>query len=92
MPLTVFLKTSHFFKDFIYLFLVKGEGREKERERNISVWLPLPHHAQGHLACMQLRHVTWLGTEPVTLQFAGQHSIHTNQHQSSSALKPHQPG
>ena len=30
-----------FFKDFIYLFLEKGEGREKERERNISVWLPL---------------------------------------------------
>ena len=24
-----------------YLFLEKGEGREKERERNINVWLPL---------------------------------------------------
>ena len=24
-------------KDFMYLFLEKGEGREKERERNISV-------------------------------------------------------
>ena len=34
-----------FFKDFIYLFLEKGEGREKERERNINMWLPLicPH-------------------------------------------------
>ena len=30
-----------FFKDFIYLFLERGEGREKERERNISAWLPL---------------------------------------------------
>ena len=30
-----------FFKDFIYLFLERGEGREKERERNINVWLPL---------------------------------------------------
>ena len=29
------------FKDFIYLFLDKGEGREKKRERNIKVWLPL---------------------------------------------------
>ena len=29
-----------FFKYFIYLFLKRGEGREKERERNISVWLP----------------------------------------------------
>ena len=29
------------FKDFIYLFLQRGEGREKERESNINVWLPL---------------------------------------------------
>ena len=25
----------------MYLFLDIGEGREKERERNINVWLPL---------------------------------------------------
>ena len=30
-----------FFKDFIYLFLERGGGREEERERNISVWLLL---------------------------------------------------
>ena len=30
-----------FFKDFIYLFLEKGERREKERERSINVCLPL---------------------------------------------------
>ena len=30
-----------FLKDFIYLFLERGERREKERERNIHVWLPL---------------------------------------------------
>ena len=30
------------FKRFlIYLFLERGEGREKESERNINVWLPL---------------------------------------------------
>ena len=29
-----------FFKDFIYLFLERVEGKEKERERNINVWLP----------------------------------------------------
>ena len=29
------------FKDFIYLFLERVEGKEKERERNINVWLPL---------------------------------------------------
>ena len=27
-----------FFKDFIFLFLERGEEREKERRRNISVW------------------------------------------------------
>ena len=32
-----------FFKDFIYLLLDRGEGMEKERERNINVWLPLMH-------------------------------------------------
>ena len=30
-----------FFKDFIHLSSDRGEGREKERERNINVWLPL---------------------------------------------------
>ena len=37
----------YFFKDFIYLFLERGEGREKERERNINVWLPLMHPQLG---------------------------------------------
>ena len=27
---------------FIYLFLERREGREKERKTNINVWLPLP--------------------------------------------------
>ena len=26
---------------FIYSFIERGEGREKERERNINVWWPL---------------------------------------------------
>ena len=30
-----------FLKDFIYLFLERGEGRVKERERYNNVWLPL---------------------------------------------------
>ena len=34
------LQLLHFFKGFIYLFVERGEG-EKERERNISVWLPV---------------------------------------------------
>ena len=38
---------SFFCKDFIYLFLDRGERREKERERNINVWLPLAHPSSG---------------------------------------------
>ena len=38
---TVVPFSSVFFIDFTYLFLERGGGREKERERNISVWLPL---------------------------------------------------
>ena len=39
------LETNYFLKIFIYLFLEIGEGRKKERERNIDmsniIWLPL---------------------------------------------------
>ena len=35
-----------FFK-IIYLFLEREEGREKERKRNINVWLPLAWPALG---------------------------------------------
>ena len=34
-------------KDFMYLFLERGEGREKEGERNINVWLPPMHPLLG---------------------------------------------
>ena len=33
----------YFFKKILFIFLDRGEGREKERERNINVWLPLTH-------------------------------------------------
>ena len=35
-----------FLKYFIYIFLERGEGREKERERNIN-WLPYTHPQLG---------------------------------------------
>ena len=46
-----------FFKDFVYLFLERGEGREKEREKNINVWLPLTHPLLG----------TWPATQACAL-------------------------
>ena len=36
---------------FIHLVLERGEWREKERERNISVWLPLHAPPTGGLTC-----------------------------------------
>ena len=36
-----------YFKDFIYLSLDRGEGQEKERQRNINMWPPLKHSLQG---------------------------------------------
>ena len=40
-----------------YLFLQSGEGTEKERERNINVWLPLMHPSPG----------TWPATQACAL-------------------------
>ena len=39
------LNILFYFKDFIYLLLEKG--REKEKERNITVWLPIMHPQRG---------------------------------------------
>ena len=61
----LFSKYRIFLKDFIYLFLGRRGGREKERERNINVKLPLSCPLPG----LQPRHVSWLGIEPVTLWF-----------------------
>ena len=36
-----FIYNVYFLKDFICLLLERGEGREKERERHINMWLPL---------------------------------------------------
>ena len=56
--------TKYFFKDFVYLFLDRGDWREKERERNIDVMcerytdrLPLAHPQLG----------TWPATQACAL-------------------------
>ena len=53
---------SHFLKDYIYLFLEKGEGREKERERNIDMW-EIHWLVASHTAQMG----TWPATQACTL-------------------------
>ena len=50
MPLNFFLLSIVFFFSFfisIYLFLERGEEKEKERKRNIHVWLPPMHPPLG---------------------------------------------
>ena len=37
----------YFLKILFILYLDRGEGREKERERNINVWLPLARPLWG---------------------------------------------
>ena len=47
------IKDLFFKKDFIYLILDRGEGREEERERNINVWLPFTYPLLGTWPTMQ---------------------------------------
>ena len=68
-----------FFKDFIYLFLEKGEGREKEMERNINP-LTLTRPQQGTWPATQA--LSWLGIDWQT--FGSQASTQSTQ--------PHLPG
>ena len=56
--LIVFNTIFYFVKDFIYLCLERGEEREKERERNINLWLPLMHPPLGSWPTAQARALT----------------------------------
>ena len=51
------------FKDLIYFFPEKG--REKERERNLIVWLPLMHSQLGTWSATQAGALTGNGTSGV---------------------------
>ena len=72
LRISFFLRPS-FIKYFIYLFSERGEGKERGRETSMCGCLSFtPHQGPGP----QRRQVPWLGIEPVTLWFAGWHSIH----------------
>lgn len=54
-------------------FIDRGEGREREKERNKNVWLLLAHPPLGTWppgTCL------WLEIAPAMLSFTGPHSIH----------------
>ena len=73
-----------FLKDFIYSFVERGEGREKDRERSISVWLPLACPPTGDLACNPGMCPDWesicqpFGSQPTLnpLSYTNQSEIH----------------
>ena len=48
-------KACTFLKDCNYLFIFRQTGREGERKRNISVWLPLTHPPRGTWPTTQTR-------------------------------------
>ena len=48
-----------FFKILFFLFLERGEGKKKERERNISVWLPFACPPTGDQACNPGMYPNW---------------------------------
>ena len=67
-------------KDFIYLFLDRGEGREKEKEGNINVWLLLTRPLPGTWPATQACPDWELNPRPFVLQAGTQ------------STEPHQPG
>ena len=75
-----YVRYQRFFKRF-YLFLEGGEGREKERERNINVWLPLAHPLLGDLFCNPGMCPDWESNQRPFGSQAG-----------TQSTEPHQPG
>ena len=54
------------FKNILFtLFLDRGEGRKKERERNNNVWLPLMHNSRVAYSCCVLG--TWPAVQACAL-------------------------
>ena len=59
---------------FLFRFLERGDGRKKERERNINVWLPLTHPLLGTWPATQACALTGNQTgDPLVCSL---HSIH----------------
>ena len=61
-------------EDFIYLFLERGDGPAKERERNINVWLTLRWPPLGTWPATQAHALTGNRTSDPLIQ--SPHSIH----------------
>ena len=80
------LKKYLFIYLFIYLFLERGERREKEKERNISMWLPLALHSWG--PGLQARHHALTGNW-TSNPLACRPALSLLSHTSQCIEKPH---
>ena len=68
------------FNILIYLFLERGEGKKKERERKINVWLPLVHLLLGTWPTAQACVLTGnQSSDPLVLRSALSPLSHTSQ-------------
>ena len=67
------------------LFLERGEGREKERDRNISVWLPLTRPPLGTQPAPQAWALTGNRTGDLCLQVSAQ-STETRQPRQKNTI------
>ena len=67
---------KHFWKDFTYVLLERGDRRERGRETSMCGCLPhAPYWGPGQ----QPRHVPWLGIKLAILWFASTQSFEPNQ-------------
>ena len=86
-PPPLFFKKRYWFSfscfiERLHLFIFReGNGKEKERERNISVWLPLTHLLLG----------TWPATQACALDWESNPWPFGSQ-ASTQSTEPHQPG
>ena len=72
-----------FFLDFLSLFLDRGEGKENERERNISVWFPLLRPLLGNWPAIQACALTGNQTWDLSVRRPALHPLsHTSQSKS----------
>ena len=69
----IFVPLFFLFFIFLNLFLEKGEGRKRGRETSMC---GCRLHTLQWGPGLQPMHVPWLGIEPVTVWFTGQHSVH----------------